>query len=232
MRFVHNLNKFEGNLIAFVYWNSPELLQLLSIIQAAGWPIWPLIICSILAVALIIERLIQLRSKRVIPAQTLDKAIQLTLQGFPSTEQINQLGRQGALGSILASGLNTLALTPTATDTDVRETMEIQGRLAARDLERYLAAIATIASAAPLLGLLGTVIGMIEIFGAQSPSNNQPAQLAHGISVALYNTAFGLVVAIPALMFWRYFKAQVDDYLLNMEAAADRFARHLSRLRG
>jgi biopolymer transport protein ExbB len=162
----------------------------------------------------------------------LDKAIQLTLQGFPSTEQINQLGRQGALGSILASGLNTLALTPTATDTDVRETMEIQGRLAARDLERYLAAIATIASAAPLLGLLGTVIGMIEIFGAQSPSNNQPAQLAHGISVALYNTAFGLVVAIPALMFWRYFRAQVDDYLLNMEAAADRFARHLSRLRG
>jgi biopolymer transport protein ExbB len=205
---------------------------LLSIIQAAGWPIWPLIICSILAVALIIERLIQLRSKRVIPAQTLDKAIQLTLQGFPSTEQINQLGRQGALGSILASGLNTLALTPTATDTDVRETMEIQGRLAARDLERYLAAIATIASAAPLLGLLGTVIGMIEIFGAQSPSNNQPAQLAHGISVALYNTAFGLVIAIPALMFWRYFRAQVDDYLLNMEAAADRFARHLSRLRG
>jgi biopolymer transport protein ExbB len=184
-----------------------------------------------LAVALIIERLIQLRVRRVIPALTMDKAIHLTLQGFPSTEQINQLARQGALGSILASGLNTLALTPAATDTDVRETMEIQGRLAARDLERYLTAIATIASAAPLLGLLGTVIGMIEIFGAQSPSNNQPAQLAHGISVALYNTAFGLVIAIPTLMFWRYFRAQVDDYLLTMEAAADRFARHLSLLR-
>jgi biopolymer transport protein ExbB len=72
---------------------------------------------------------------------------------------------------------------------------------------------------------------MIEIFGSQTPSNNQPAQLAHGISVALYNTAFGLVIAIPALMFWRYFRVQVDNYVLTMEAAADRFARHLARLR-
>jgi len=204
---------------------------LLSIIQAAGWPIWPLILCSILAVALIIERLIQLRAHRVLPPQTLEKAIQLTQDGLPSRDLIVQIARMGTLGPILASGLHTLAHSPSATDGEVRDTMEMAGRLAARDLERYLAGLATIASAAPLLGLLGTVIGMIEIFGAQSPSNNQPAQLAHGISVALYNTALGLVIAIPALMFWRYFRALVDNYLLTMEAGADRFARHLARLR-
>ena len=184
---------------------------MLSIIQAAGWPIWPLIICSILAVALIIERLIQLRPSLVMPPHTLEKAMQLTQDGFPGKDRIAQVSNMGVLGPILASGLNTLAHSPAATDLEVRDTMEIAGRLAARDLERYLAGIATIASAAPLLGLLGTVIGMIEIFGSQSPSNNQPAQLAHGISMALYNTAFGLVIAIPALMFWRYFRAQVDN---------------------
>ena len=203
----------------------------LSIIQAAGWPIWPLIICSILAVALIIERLIQLRPNQVIRPHTLDKAIQLTQAGFPSTEQILQLEKSGHLGPILASGLRAIAQSPAITNSEVRESMEMAGRLEARHLERYLTAIGTIASAAPLLGLLGTVIGMIEIFGSQSPSNNQPAQLAHGISIALYNTAFGLVVAIPTLMFWRYFRAQVDNYLLSMEAAADRFARHLAQLR-
>jgi len=99
----------------------------------------------------------------------------------------------------------------------------------------YLNALGTIASAAPLLGLLGTVIGMIEIFGSQAPAGGatggNPAQLAHGISIALYNTAFGLIVAIPALIFWRYFRARVDEYLLTLELAAERFARHLNNLR-
>ena len=107
----------------------------------------------------------------------------------------------------------------------------------AHRLERYLTALATIASAAPLLGLLGTVIGMIEIFGSQAPSAGahmggaNPVQLAHGISVALYNTAFGLIVAIPSLIFWRYFRARVDGYLLTMELASERFVRHLETLR-
>lgn len=204
---------------------------MLSIIQAAGWPIWPLILCSILAVALIIERFIQLRASQVIRPHTLETAIELTRGGFPSADQIAQLEKAGSLGPILAEGLHILAQSPTASNSEVRESMEMAGRLQGRHLERYLTAIGTIASAAPLLGLLGTVIGMIEIFGSQTPSNSQPAQLAHGISIALYNTAFGLVVAIPALMFWRYFRAQVDNYLLTMEAAADRFARHLAQLR-
>jgi biopolymer transport protein ExbB len=113
--------------------------------------------------------------------------------------------------------------------------MEGVGRAVAHRLEKYLVALATIASAAPLLGLLGTVIGMIEIFGSQSPAggatNGNPALLAHGISVALYNTAFGLIVAIPSLIFWRYFRARVDAYLLTLELASERFVRHLNTLR-
>ncbi len=112
--------------------------------------------------------------------------------------------------------------------------MEGTGRAVAQRLEKYLNALATIASAAPLLGLLGTVIGMIEIFGSQGSSatgQGNPAQLAHGISIALYNTAFGLIVAIPTLIFWRYFRSRVDAYLLTLELASEQFVRHLLRLR-
>ena len=129
-----------------------------------------------------------------------------------------------------------LSANPYLSEADLRSTLEGAGRQAAHKLERYLAALATIASAAPLLGLLGTVIGMIEIFGSQSASSGSagggnPAQLAQGISMALYNTAFGLMVAIPALIFWRYFRARVDGYLLTMELSAERFVRHLNTLR-
>ena len=114
--------------------------------------------------------------------------------------------------------------------------MEGAGRAAAHTLEKHLSALATIASAAPLLGLLGTVIGMIEIFGSQGGASatggGNPAQLAAGISIALYNTAFGLIVAIPALIFWRYFRARVDGYLLGMELASEQFVRHLVRVGG
>jgi biopolymer transport protein ExbB len=113
--------------------------------------------------------------------------------------------------------------------------MEGAGRVVAHRLERSLSALATIASAAPLMGLFGTVVGMIEIFGSQTPAGGatggNPAQLAHGISVALYNTAFGLIVAIPSLIFWRYFRARVDAYLLTLELASERLARHLNTLR-
>ena len=109
--------------------------------------------------------------------------------------------------------------------------MWVTGRGVAHVLERFLTTLGTIASLAPLMGLFGTVVGMIEIFGAQNASGTNPAQLAHGISVALYNTAFGLIIAIPALIFWRYFRSRVDEYLLNLELAGERFARHLDTLR-
>jgi len=203
----------------------------LSILQAAGWPIWPLILCSILVLAVVIERFIQLQTGKVIPPRLLSQAMAGSQQALQDPRQIEQLERVGVLGPVLASGLRVLQAHPSATDEEVRHSMEIVGRIAAQNLERYLSLLATLASAAPLMGLLGTVVGMIEIFGAHQANTNQPAQLAHGISVALYNTAFGLVIAIPALMFWRYFRARVDRHLLAMEVAADRFALHLAKLR-
>jgi biopolymer transport protein ExbB len=208
---------------------------LFSIIQAAGWPIWPLIACSVLALALIIERFFSLRVSRVAPPRLLDEALSVSRTGLPSSEVVLQLERNSALGEVLASGFRALHADPRCSDEDVRASMENTGRVVAQDLERYLNALATIASAAPLMGLFGTVVGMIEIFGSQTPTGGatggNPAQLAHGISVALYNTAFGLIVAIPSLIFWRYFRARVDAYLLTLELAAERLARHLGALR-
>eukprot|EP01030_Chromulinospumella_sphaerica_P006553 gene6553-6409_t len=147
----------------------------------------------------------------------MDQALDATRRGFPNEDVIAKLENTGLTGTVLASGLRALQMNPQATNEDVHSSMEMAGRVAAQELERYLPTLATIASAAPLLGLLGTVVGMIEIFGAHTAGNNQPAQLAHGISVALYNTALGLIVAIPALMFWRYFRGVVDGHLLAME---------------
>jgi len=208
---------------------------LFSIIQAAGWPIWPLLACSVLALALVIERFISLKPAKVAPPKLLDEVLSVSRNGVPSPDMVNQLERNSALGEVLASGFRTLAGNPRCSDADLRASMEGTGRLVAHRLERYLSALATIASAAPLLGLFGTVVGMIDIFGSQGPAlgapGGNPAQLAHGISVALYNTAFGLIIAIPALIFWRYFRATVDAYLLTLELAADRLARHLNSQR-
>ncbi len=206
-----------------------------SIIQAAGWPIWPLIACSILALALIIERFISLRTRKIAPANLLQEVLTISRLTVPAPEVLNQLEKTSALGEILAGGLRALQINPRCSEADLRATMEGVGRVVAHRLERYLSALATIASAAPLMGLFGTVVGMIEIFGSQTPAGGatggNPAQLAHGISVALYNTAFGLIVAIPSLIFWRYFRARIDAYLLTLELASERMARHLNTLR-
>jgi len=209
---------------------------LLSIIVAAGWPIWPLLACSVLALALVIERFVSLKTSRVLPPTLLDEAVSVSRNAVPGPDVVTRLEQNSALGEVLASGFRAVNANPRCSEEEVRVAMEATGRSVAHKLERYLAALATIASAAPLLGLLGTVIGMIEIFGSQSPASGptgtgNPAQLAHGISIALYNTAFGLIVAIPALIFWRYFRSRVDEYLLNLELAGERFARHLSALR-
>jgi biopolymer transport protein ExbB len=209
---------------------------LLSIIQAAGWPIWPLVACSILALALIIERFMSLKMSKVAPPRLLDEAIAVSRSSVPTPDVVKQLEQNSALGEVLASGFRAMNSDPRCSELDLRASMESTGRAVAHRLERYLNALATIASAAPLLGLLGTVIGMIEIFGSQSVggavTGGNPAALAHGISTALYNTAFGLIIAIPSLIFWRYFRSRVDDYLLTLELAAERFARHLVTLRG
>ena len=203
---------------------------MLSIIQAAGWPIWPLILCSVVGLALVIERLVSLRSRRVLPPQLLDEVMAVSRNSLPAHDVVNKLAENSVLGAVLAAGLRAVIAEPRITERGLRQAFESAGRVAAQQLERYLNALGTIAAAAPLLGLLGTVVGMIEIFGAQAPTGaSNPAALAHGISVALYNTAFGLIIAIPTLMFYRYFRGRVDELLLAMEQAAEQLLPHLMR---
>ena len=200
-----------------------------SIIQAAGWPIWPLIVCSIVALALVIERFSSLRTIRVAPPRLLDEVLSVSAKSLPAPEVVNKLAANSVLGVVLASGLRAVIGEPRITEEGLRIAFETAGRHAVHRLERYLNTLGTIASAAPLLGLLGTVIGMIEIFGSQSPTGGNPEQLAHGISIALYNTAFGLIIAIPTLMFYRYFRGRIDEYAVELEQAAERMVPHLLR---
>jgi len=203
---------------------------LLSIIQAAGWPIWPLILCSVVGLALVIERLTSLRTRRVAPPKLIDEVLAVSRSSLPAMDVVNKLADNSVLGQVLSAGLRAVIVEPRITERGLRQTFESAGRAAAQQLERYLNALGTIAAAAPLLGLLGTVVGMIEIFGSQAPTGaNNPAALAHGISVALYNTAFGLIIAIPALMFYRYFRGRVDEHLLSLEQAAEQLVPHLMR---
>ncbi|THU05263.1 MotA/TolQ/ExbB proton channel family protein [Lampropedia puyangensis] len=206
-----------------------------SIIQAAGWPIWPLILCSIIALAIVAERFYSLKRAAVVPAGLLDDAQTASSKSIPSTDVIDKLEQNSALGEVLASGLRTLKNKPNASEEDLRQAMQNRGRLVVAKLNTFLQPLATIASAAPLLGLLGTVIGMIAIFASQGSIDagviqGDPGKLAHGISIALYNTAFGLIVAIPALIFWRYFRSRVDQYVLEMEVASESFLKHLKGL--
>ena len=203
---------------------------MLSIIQAAGWPIWPLILCSVVGLALVIERLMSLRNGRIAPPLLVDEVLNISRGSLPAMDVVNKLSENSVLGQVLASGLKAMIVEPRTTERMLRQTFEIAGRSAAQQLERYLNTLGTIAAAAPLLGLLGTVVGMIEIFGSQAPTGaNNPAALVHGISIALYNTAFGLIIAIPALMFYRYFRGRVDDHLMSLELAAERLVPHLMR---
>jgi biopolymer transport protein ExbB len=189
---------------------------LFAIIQAAGWPIWFLLLASVIAVALIIERSISLRTKKIIPPTLLDQVIGVYKRHGMSPEVIDRLSRDSPLGAVLAAGLRNLKSSRYV----MKEAIEEAGRAVAHDLERFLTTLGTIATAAPLLGLFGTVIGMIEIFGSQTPTGTNPQQLAHGISIALYNTAFGIAIAIPALIFYRHFKNKVDTFVVEMEQLA------------
>ncbi len=203
---------------------------MLSIIQAAGWPIWPLMLCSVVGLALVIERLASLRSRRIVPPTLLDEVLAVSRTSLPAMDVVTKLADNSVLGQVLAAGLRAVIVEPRITERTLRQTFESAGRAAAQQLERYLNALGTIAAAAPLLGLLGTVVGMIEIFGSQAPTGAaNPAALAHGISVALYNTAFGLIIAIPSLMFYRYFRGLVEQHLLALEQAAERLVPHLMR---
>jgi biopolymer transport protein ExbB len=194
-----------------------------SIILAAGWPIWPLLFASIVAVALIFERLAALRRSRVLPMGLLQRVVSdYRLNGL-NESALAALEAHSPLGRVFAAGLRNVGSSREV----MREAIEETGSVVAHDLERYLTTLGTIASISPLMGLFGTVVGMIEIFGSQAPTGGSPEQLAHGISVALYNTGFGLLIAIPSMIFWRHFRALVNAFLIDMQQQAVRLVEIL-----
>lgn len=190
-----------------------------AIIQAAGWPIWPLLIASVIGLALIIERLLYLRRSRILPEYLLPEVVHVHQTGRFDDDMIGKLEQNSPLGQVLAAGLRNVD----ASREVMKEAIEEAGQAVAHRLERYLTTLGTIASLAPLMGLFGTVIGMIEIFASQNAAGTNPAQLAHGISIALYNTGFGLAIAMPALVFYRHFLALVGSFVVDMEQQAVKF---------
>jgi biopolymer transport protein ExbB len=190
--------------------------SLFEIIKAAGWPIWFLLLASVIAVALIIERLITLRKERIVPKGLLENVVAIHRKQGVNQELLVKLAQDSPLGQVLAAGLRNVKSSRYV----MKEAIEEAGGAVTHDLERFLTTLGTIATIAPLMGLFGTVVGMIEIFGSQSPTGTNPQILAHGISVALYNTGFGLVIAIPAMIFFRHFRALVDNFVVEMEQQA------------
>ncbi len=190
---------------------------MIAIIQAAGWPIWPIILCSIIAIAIIGERFYSLRQDFVAPRDLLPRVIQEYRKSGVTTDILSSTADSSVLGKVLAAGLKNIK----STREIMKESIEEAGRAASHELDRFLTTLGTIATMSPLLGLLGTIIGMIEIFGASTPTGiTDPAQLAHGISIALYNAAFGIIVAVPSLVFYRHFRARADSLVVEMELQA------------
>jgi len=196
---------------------APESTHLLAIIIELGWPVWPLVIASVLALALIIERGFALRRPRILPSGLLADVIGLVKKKTVSSEVLAKLEQNSPLGRVLAAGLRN--------DRVLREgaiqQIEAAGAVVANRLTKNLTLLGSIGSIAPLLGLFGTVVGMIHIFASQQ-AGSSPQDLAHGISVALYCTAFGIIVAVPAVLAHRYFRRLVEDYLVEMEEQAER----------
>jgi biopolymer transport protein ExbB len=185
-------------------------------IEAAGWPVWPLVLASIIALAIIGERAWSLRIGMVAPRELLNQVIQEYRQQGANPQFVARLASGSPLAQVFAAGLKNVRSTPQV----MKEAIDETGRAVAHELERFLTTLGTIASISPLLGLLGTVIGMIEIFGSQAPSGSNPIVLAHGISIALYNTAMGLIVAIPSMIFHRHYRNKVDTLIVEMESQA------------
>lgn len=194
---------------------------MLSIIREAGWPIWPLLFTSVLGLALIVERLLSLRRALVIPPGLPEQVLEMQQNTQDGPEALTRLERHSPLGRVLAEVLRHRNQ-PREVQ---RAAVEDIGRAVAHDLNRFIPALGTVAVVAPLLGLFGTVVGMIEIFASYTPAGGDPAQLARGISMALYNTAFGILIAIPAMIAHRYLRSRADNLLNDMEQIAARLAR-------
>ena len=190
---------------------------MLELFRAGGFLMWPLLLCSIISLAIIAERFWSLQTKRIISTNLVARVWEWNNTGRMNAQHIQELRKDSPLGKILAAGLVNREH-----DREVmKESIEEVGRHVAHDLERFLNTLGTIASITPLLGLLGTVIGMIKVFAVITAQGvGDPGVLAEGISEALITTAAGLTVAIPSLMFYRYFRGRVDELVVTMEQEA------------
>ena len=187
------------------------------LIKAGGWVMWPIILCSIAALAIMGERFWSLQQKYVAPPNLLAQARQWLERKELDDTNLNLMRHSSPLGRILAAGL----VNRNHDRTIIKEAIENAGRHAVPELERYLRTLGTIAAISPFLGLFGTVIGMIQMFsGIGTHGVGDPSIVANGISTALVATAGGLAVAIPSLMAYRYFRGRVDDLLIEMEQEA------------
>lgn len=186
-------------------------------VKAGGWLMFPIIACSIIAFGIILERFWTLQKKKIAPKHLVATIWHWVKEGQLERSKIEELSKQSALGAILATGLNNRHLERER----IKESIEEAGRQVVHEMERFLNTLGTIAAISPLLGLLGTVIGMIKVFNAITSSGvGNAAPLAGGISEALITTAAGLSVAIVALMFHRYFRGRVDELVVKMEEEA------------
>jgi len=183
------------------------------IIQAAGWPIWPLILTSIIGVAIILERFWSLRKSQIIPDGLIVEIKTMIKQNNLDDNKVNILKSSSPLGDLLA-----VAIAKRKDSVEViKSALDERAGIIVHNLERYLGVLVTIATVAPLLGLFGTIIGMVELFSSFTSSGHDVAVFARGISIALYNTAGGIVVAVPAMIAYRFFRSKIDNYLNEME---------------
>jgi biopolymer transport protein ExbB len=186
----------------------------LELIKAGGWVMWPIVLASVIAMAIVVERFWSLQKQRIAPDNLVAQVWQWLRSGQLDDARVQALRAGSPLGRILAAGI----VNRRHDRGIIRECIEEAGRLVVFELERYLNTLGTIAAVSPLLGLLGTVFGMIQMFGAlKTGGAGDPAELAGGIGQALITTAAGLVVAIPALYFYRYFRGRVDALVITME---------------
>ncbi len=194
-------------------------------IGAMGVMSIPLIISSIVAVVVILSLFLTLRKNKVLPDGLTNTAQKLAVSGKVQSSHIQKIKDESLLGRVLAAGLENIGQPRHV----LKENIEEAGRHVAHSMDKYMTTLGTIAAIAPLLGLLGTVVGMIEVFSvitAQGVGN--PTELAGGISKALLTTAFGIGIAVPALIFHRYFRGKINDYAVEMEKSAIRLVTAIS----
>lgn len=216
MRLASNASWTQRITLVIIHVRGSQENKLLELIRAAGWPIYLIILSSVIALAIIGERFWSLRRAMIAPPSLFKEVVQVIRANGVTSDFLERLVQNSLLGRIFAAGLINLK-----SSRDVmKDAIEDAGQTAVLELERFLNTLGTIATVTPLLGLFGTVVGMIEIFASQTPGSGNPAQMAQGISIALYNTGGGLAVAIPSLIFYRHFRKKVDVMIVEMEQQA------------